>query len=81
MSVGEQASLAKMTASPLLKSEVHARKEGAANERDFVDDEEDYSTPLFFKAPCGVSLKLFLPRSAPRDAEAGAAGFSLRSQC
>ena len=65
-----QASLAEVTASSLLKSEMHARKEGTANERDFVDDEESYITPLFFKAPCGVAFKLFLPCPAPRDAEA-----------
>ena len=70
MSARGQASLAEMPTPSLLKSEMHAPEEGTANERYFVDDEEDNRTPLFFKTPRGVAFELFLPGSRPGDAEA-----------
>ena len=59
----------KMTASTLLKSEMHAPEKGSANEGDFVDDEKGYRTPLFLKALCGVTFDFFFP-ATPSDLEA-----------
>ena len=67
-----------VAAATLPKSEIHTAKEASADERDFVDDEEDDSTPLFFKAPCGVAFKLLLRSARCRSLSSM---FSLRSQC
>ena len=49
----------------LLSAEVNACEEGTTNERDFVNDEEGYRPPLFFKAPGSVASEPFCQAPLP----------------